>query len=180
MIINAAITIGVALHSKIWSIRIQNRLLSIELKWYRFLIMIVIVYLLILVLYIYASEQFNGSNKILGYLGIVVAYIFTFICVDEIFFLVRKLKKEIFKAIRLCDVMSFVVSTAMFIAAFFSSNWVYNDVLAIAVCVGSIKLFRFSSMKQAVISMSISVIFISIASIFFHYNLDRSYNDYAS
>lgn len=55
-IINAAITIGVALHSKIWSIRYQNRLLSIELKWYRFLIMILVVYALIAVLYIYASE----------------------------------------------------------------------------------------------------------------------------
>jgi len=31
--INAAITIGVALHSRIWSIRFAGRPLSIELKW---------------------------------------------------------------------------------------------------------------------------------------------------
>lgn len=41
--INAIITIGVALHSKIWSIRFNKRPISIELKWTRFLFLIAII-----------------------------------------------------------------------------------------------------------------------------------------
>jgi hypothetical protein len=42
-LINAAITIGVALYSKIWSIRYKGKPLSIELSWFWFVIILGIV-----------------------------------------------------------------------------------------------------------------------------------------
>lgn len=68
----------------------------------------------------------------------------------------------------------------MLIIALFFDSWIYYNILAIAICVGAIKLFRFRSMQQAVISMMISIVFIAMFAIVLHYKLDRSYNDYAS
>lgn len=45
---------------------------------------------------------------------------------------------------------------------------------------GAIKLLRFSTMQQAYISLAISVGFVSMVSIVFHFLLTRSYNDYGS
>lgn len=66
------------------------------------------------------------------------------------------------------------------VAAVSPQNWIYDDVLALAICVGAIKLLRFRNMEQAFISMAVSVVVVSIASLILHFKLQRSYNDYAS
>jgi len=50
----------------------------------------------------------------------------------------------------------------------------------LGICVGAIKLLRFSSMKQAYLSMAISVVTVSIFTGVLHFVIERSYNDYAS
>lgn len=80
--INAAITIGVALHSRIWSIRFEGRPLSIELKWSRFTVIMLVIFILVIVLYVYARDQFSNANKVLTYIGLIMSYIFCFICAD--------------------------------------------------------------------------------------------------
>ena len=185
---NSVIIIGVALHSRIWSIRYKRYALAIELKWHRFLIFILVVAAIVLALYIYASNQFKNANIALRYLGLVVAWVFCFICWDEILFLFVPLKKKLFKVgdgigamkIRICDVASFLLSTIMFVLGFFLTNWIYNDVMAVCICVGSIKLFKFRSLKQGFLSMIIFLVFVTIAAIILHFTLDRSYNDYAT
>lgn len=82
--------------------------------------------------------------------------------------------------IRICDILSFVAATTMFVVGFWQNNWIYTNILAISICVGAIKLFRFSSMKQALYSMLISICFVTIIAIVFHFVLARSYNDYAT
>lgn len=81
-LINAAITIGVALHSHIWSIRYAGRSLSLELKWHRFLIIMLAITAIGIAIYFYAADQFKNANQLLNYFGLVVAYIFSFICCD--------------------------------------------------------------------------------------------------
>jgi hypothetical protein len=50
--INAAITIGVALYSRIWSIRLNGRPLSIELTWFWFAIILGFISVLFVMFYL--------------------------------------------------------------------------------------------------------------------------------
>lgn len=59
----------------------------------------------------------------------------------------------------------------MFILGFFTDSWAYYDIIAIAICVGAIKMLRFSSMKQAFLSMLISVIAITTMAGVLHFVL---------
>lgn len=92
-VLNAAITIGVALHSKIWSIRYQRKPLSIQLKWNRFFFLILVIGLLGTFLFFYSATQFEWANIILKGAGLFVGFVYTFICSNEIFFLYRTFKR---------------------------------------------------------------------------------------
>lgn len=127
-----------------------------------------------------AADEFKQANNGLRYLGLIFGYIFTFICSNEIFFLIRYLKFPVFKFFRRCDFISLGVSTVMFIIGFFTDSWIYYNIIALAICVGAIKMLRFSTMKQAFLSMLISVITVSTMAIILHFVLERSYNDYAT
>lgn len=179
-VLNAAITIGVALHSKIWSIRYQRRPLSIELKWYRFFFIILVIGLLGTFLFFFSATQFEWANIVLKGAGLFVGFVYTFICSNEIFYLYRKFKKQVLGFVRICDILSLFASIGLLILAILSDNWICYDIIGIGICVGAIKLFRFSSMKQAFLSMGLSIFFVTGFSTFLHFTLDRSYNDYAS
>ena len=68
----------------------------------------------------------------------------------------------------------------MFIVGFFADSWIYNNILGVCICVGSIKLFKFRSMRQGTLSLFILAASVSIVGGILHYTLDRSYNDYAT
>lgn len=68
----------------------------------------------------------------------------------------------------------------MFIIGFVTDSWIYYNIIALAICVGAIKMLRFSTMKQAFLSMLISVITVLTMAIILHFILERSYNDYAT
>ena len=54
---NAAIIIGVALFSKVWSIRYSGRIISLELKWYRYLFFTVVLFAISIALYFFAKDE---------------------------------------------------------------------------------------------------------------------------
>jgi hypothetical protein len=65
------------------------------------------------------------------------------------------------------------------VMALFIENWVYYYFIAGCICVGSIKLFHFKSLKQAFFSMIIMVTNTTILAVILHFTLPLSYNDYA-
>lgn len=61
-----------------------------------------------------------------------------------------------------------------------SQNLIFYNTLSFCITVGAIKMFRFRSLKNGVISMIIIALTVGIVSIWSYYKLPRSYNDYAS
>lgn len=59
-------------------------------------------------------------------------------------------------------------------------NWILYDFLGGCICVGAIKLFRFSSLKQALYNIITSVIIITSTSALFYSLYPSSYHNYAS
>jgi hypothetical protein len=51
--------------------------------------------------------------------------------------------------------------------------------MAGCICVGSIKIFHFNSLKESYLAMTIMVITVSIVCVILHFLLPLSYNDYA-
>ncbi len=73
--------------------------------------------------YLVASKQFKLANEIIKYLGLIVAFVFTFICMNEIFYLFRPLKKTVvmtkFYNIRRCELISLMIALILFIVSLF-------------------------------------------------------------
>ncbi len=61
-LINAAITIGVAMHSRIWSIKINDKPLRILLTWKLFMLITVILLVVGVTFYFVAKEEFKLAN----------------------------------------------------------------------------------------------------------------------
>ena len=89
------------------------------------------------------------------------------------------MRQEVYRKVRYCDIASIGIALAAMITCIFVENWILYDLVAICICVGSIKLFFFNNLKQAYISMSIYTVTVTIIAIISHYILERSYNDYA-
>jgi hypothetical protein len=129
----------------------------------------------------------NGKKgRLFGYLieitGDIIALIFGIIILDEVFFLVSKFKKKVWKFVRICDILSFLVSM-IFVALFgivpsISSNFIFNDILSVIITVGAIKLFKFLNLKDAIICCSIIFAAENITALFLHFFYHTmSYND---
>ena len=72
-----------------------------------------------------------------------------------------------------------MVTIGLGICGFLFDNWIYNDFMAICICVAFIKILHFNSLKQAYISMTIVFGSVTILSLILHVILTQSYNDYA-
>ncbi len=81
---------------------------------------------------------------------------------------------------RICEVVSIVVTLFLTIMACFFESWILYDVLATCICVGAIKIFHFNSLREAFRAMLIMVGTVTTVAIILHFILPRSYNDYAS
>ncbi len=186
-LINAALTIGVALHSRIWSIKFNEKPLRIQLSWKKFAIIMVILVIVGLTLFFIArinDQEFKQANVVLKYIGLVVSFVFTFICFNEMLYLYRPMKVTVYETriyqFRICEVVSLALAVICFVISLFFENWIIYNFLACCICVGCIKMFYFDSMQQAFYSLSISVVSVSLIAIISHFILERSYNDYAS
>ena len=178
--IDAAILVGVAMHSYAWSIRINLQPLRYQLKWIPFLIFSIIGDVLIIILFGFsASSESTIAFIIIRYLGVVISVPCVFLCFNELFYLIKQLQKPLFKMIRRCDFISFVLTLAIVSLEFFFENWIFYNFLACCICVASIKIFHFSSLKQAFTSMLIMFAASTVLGIVLHFILPQSYNDYA-
>lgn len=100
------------MHSHIWSIRINLRPLRFQLKWMPFLVFSVIGSIAIVLLTRFSANDKNIAFVALRYSGIIISIFFVFICFNEIVYLVKKLRKNVYKIIRLCDLISAVLTIA--------------------------------------------------------------------
>lgn len=89
---------------------------------------------------------------------------------------------RVWRFVRICDILSIIVS--MVIVSLFgivpsiSSNYPFNDVLSVIISVGSIKLFKFLNLKDAIICCFVVFAFENITALFLHFMYhDMSYND---
>lgn len=69
---------------------------------------------------------------------------------------------------------------ACYVIALFNENWIYYNLLSFCIAICAVKMFRFRSLKNGFITMFIVVVDIIIFTIWSHYALPRSVNDYAS
>lgn len=81
------------------------------------------------------------------YFGIAISGFFVFICFNEVFYLFKIFRYSLYKKIRVCEVMSFLLAIAVVVIGFFVDNWIYHNLMAICICVASIKLLHFPSLK---------------------------------
>lgn len=169
------------MHSYMWSIKYQHRRIKISLRWFHILMACVVGVVLFGALYLFAFKEFASAFLTLRYVGIVVSIFFVFVCFNEVLYLFHELKKRILNKIRICDIGSGICTIIVTILAFLFESWLFYDFLACCICVASIKLFHFSSLKEAFLSMLIMIFTITMIAIALHYLLpDRSYNDYAT
>lgn len=77
-------------------------------------------------------------------------------------------------------VISLSLALISYLVSLFVDNWVLYNMLSFMIVVGAIKVFRFRSLRNATYSMIIMASTVMIASIWAHFYLPRSYNDYAT
>lgn len=81
-IINAAIIIGVAMYSHVWSIRIHLKPLRLQLQWIPFLIFSILGDIAIILLLKFGFNESGKAFSIIRYFGIIFAIPFTFLCLN--------------------------------------------------------------------------------------------------
>jgi hypothetical protein len=179
--LNAFILIGVARHSEVWSIKISGKRLRLTIGWIHVLVALSILLAITLVLYFLAFRDFERAFVGLHYFGIITSISFIFICFNEVFYLAKTFRYSIYKQLRICECCSLAMTIIVVIVAFFVDNWIYYNFMAVCICVASIKIFHFDSLKQAYISKAIVIaIFSGIAIVVHFIEPDRSYNDFAT
>ncbi len=167
------------MHSHVWSIRYKQRPLRYVLFWKPFLAFSIVGVGLVLFITLFTYRDFWRAFASIKYIGIASSIFFVFLCLNEVFFLVKRFKKVVKGIVRWCDVLSGVLTVIITIIAFFFDNWDLYDIIAGCICVGSIKIFHFNSLKESFLAMGIFTITIGIMAVALHYVLPMSYNDYA-
>lgn len=87
------------------------------------------------------------------------------LCANETIFLFNcipwiklTLIKNKYFTIRILEVLSLIVSLGINLGWWFSyKNWIINDIVSICIIVGSIKFFKFVSLKQALICFVVTM-----------------------
>lgn len=79
--------------------------------------------------------------------------------------------------VRSMDILSFLLASGLVIGWWFShKNWILNDIISVCICITFIKLFKFISLKTALIyGVVIVAIEVTIA-LSIHYEIGTSYN----
>ncbi len=90
--IDAIILVGVAMHSHIWSIKYKGRRIKFNLKWVQMLIACISTVVVIFGLYFFAINNFDSAFVTVRYVGIVLSSFFVFLCFNEVFYLIRRLR----------------------------------------------------------------------------------------
>ena len=75
--------------------------------------------------------------------------------------------------------ISLLFTICIGILAIFYENWIFYNIIAGCICVASIKIFHFNSLKQDFKSMTIMCASTAVLGAILHFILKQSYNDYA-
>lgn len=167
------------MHSHVWSIRYDQKPLRYVLYWKQFLIFSIVGVGIVLLITLLTYRDFWRSFAFVKYIGIIVSIFFVFLCLNEVFFLIKKLKKTAKGMVRWCDIVSGALTIVVTVIAFIFDNWILYDLIAGCICVGSIKIFHFNSLKESFLAMGILTVTIGIMAVALHFLLPMSYNDYA-
>ena len=167
--LNAFILIGVAFHSQVWSIKYKGRRLGFRVRWQYVLIICLIVVAISIVLYLAAFKDLQTAFVGLHYFGIVFSGFFIFICLNEIFYLFKIMRISLYSYFRICQALSIFLSLLVVIAAFFVDNWIFDNIMAICICVASIKILQFNSLKETFISKLIVIVVFTSVTAALHY-----------
>ena len=78
--LDAAILIGVAMHSRVWSLKWGGLRLRLNLRWYYALTACFVAVICIAALYFFAFKDFDSAFKTVRYVGIGLSAPFLFLC----------------------------------------------------------------------------------------------------
>jgi len=144
------------------------------------LIVLLIVAAISALVYFTAIRDLENLAGAMRYCGVVISSFFIFVCFNELFYEFRLFRLILFWKIRRCEAMSILIAIASVTAAFFVDNWIYSNFMAICICIASIKIFQFASLKVAYISNLILAIAVVLVYAAVHYFSSRkSIDDYA-
>lgn len=111
-------------------------------------------------------------------MGLVLGPIFFMMCMNEMFYLAKPLRRKVVGPIRLCDIGSFLTALALLLIAIISADFISNLILAAGIIISCIKLFKFVSLKEAAVCCAILMIVETATAVIYHYaSPDQSYND---
>jgi hypothetical protein len=107
------------MHSHVWSIRINHRPLRYVLFWKPFIVFSAVGIGLILFLYFFTYRDFWKAFAFIKYFGISFSFPFVFLCFNECFYLLKRLRKQLFRIVRQCDAISGLLAIGMVVIACF-------------------------------------------------------------
>ena len=85
--------------------------------------------------------------------------------------MVRVLKLPVYDFVRRCDIASLVGTLIIMTIGSLLEDFITTDILALFICVGSIKMFKFKTLKQSIICLMIDVTIISVVAAVLHFIL---------
>jgi hypothetical protein len=172
--IDSIIILGVSLHSRVWSYTWRGNEVGIIGTWKWVLPAVII--LGGLVVLIRWLGVFLETAEIFG---AVIAAICLIVCMNELLFLMKCARRPVFKIIRICDLISVPVSIMAIISIqLFTKDYITNDVLAICIIVACIKIFKFGSLRDALICCALVMTMETLAAVYYHWTSpNHSYND---
>jgi hypothetical protein len=86
--------------------------LGIEATWLRVLILVLVFVGLVITL-----VEVGGINEAATVIGLVLGPIFLMMCLNELYFLSKPMRKPVMGPIRLCDIASFLSALTILIVA---------------------------------------------------------------
>ena len=172
------------MHSKIKSFKFRERALGIRINW-MVMSLFVIGVLGIGTLLIYfniRTKNYFLTYVVLYVIGSIVSFVFGVIVLNELFYLSERLRKKVWKSVRICDIISLTISVFFVVlvafAPYISSNYIFSNILSIIILIGAIKLFKFLNLKQAAICcLIVFIVENTVAFLFNYFSSDMSYND---
>lgn len=164
-LIDSIIIISVALHSRIWSYSIKGREFGVKTTWKWILPTIILAAGGVIL-----ATSLNIFDTSLAIFGSIVAGFSLIVCLNEVLYLSKKLRKKVFKIVRMCDLISIPLGLAIVITLEFTTkDFITNNLLAIAITVAGIKIFKFISLRDAVVCCGLIMAVESITALVFHY-----------
>jgi len=101
------------MHSYAWSIKINLQPIRFQLQWIPFLIFSIAGDVIVIILLKFTTKDSYIGFNLIRIFGVVVAIPCMFLCLNEIFYLFKKMQKRVVKFVRWCDLISFFLTISL-------------------------------------------------------------------